>query len=236
MNFIQMNKKITIAIDGYSSTGKSTLAKQIAQALNYLYIDTGAMYRAVTYYALQNNLIGKDFFDKKQLIKDLDHLKIEFRYNPESKSAEMFLNGKNIEKEIRGMEVSNYVSQIAAVPEIREKLVEQQRKIGKNKGVVMDGRDIGSVVFPDAELKIFMTASPQVRAQRRFDELQSKGEQVTYEEVLKNVIHRDKIDSSRSASPLVKTDDAIEIDNSDLTREEQFEKVLKLARERLCRS
>jgi len=225
--------KIIIAIDGYSSTGKSTLAKQLAKALNYIYIDTGAMYRAVTYYALQNNLIGEGFFKKEQLIRDLDKIKIEFRYDPELGYSAVYLNGKNIEKEIRGMEVSNYVSQIATVPEIREKLVEQQREIGRQKGIVMDGRDIGSVVFPEAELKIFMTASPEVRAQRRFEELKNKGEKVTYAEVLENVIKRDQIDSSRATSPLIKTDDAIEIDNSHLTRDEQFEKVLKLAENKI---
>jgi len=227
------NKKIIIAIDGFSSTGKSTLAKQTAKALNYVYIDTGAMYRAVTYYALQNHLIGKDFFDKEQLIKDLDKIHIDFKYNPDSGFAEVYLNGKNIEDEIRKMEVSNYVSQVSEVPEIREKLVAQQRKIGKNKGVVLDGRDIGSVVFPEAELKIFMTAAPEVRARRRFDELRAKGQKVSYEEVLKNVIQRDKTDSTRAASPLIKTEDAIELDNSNLTKEEQFEKVLKWAKEKI---
>jgi len=228
-----MNKKIIIAIDGHSSTGKSTLAKELAKALDYIYIDTGAMYRAVTYYALQNKLIGKDFFNKKQLIKNLNKIHIDFRYNPDLGFAEVYLNGKNIEDEIRKMEVSNYVSQVSAVPEIREKLVAQQRKIGKNKGVVLDGRDIGSVVFPNAELKIFMTASPEVRARRRYNELQAKGQKVDFEEVLQNVIQRDKTDSTRATSPLVKTDDAIELDNSNLTREEQFEKVLEWTKEKI---
>jgi len=228
-----MKKNIIIAIDGHSSTGKSTLAKEIAKALNYIYIDTGAMYRAVTYYALQNNLISKNHFDKEQLIKDLDKINISFQYNPELGFAEVYLNGKNIEKEIRQMEVSNFVSEIATVPEIREKLVAQQRKIGKQKGVVMDGRDIGSVVFPDAELKIFMTASPEVRAQRRYDELKAKGEKVSYNEVLQNVIKRDKIDSTRSTSPLIQTKDAIVLDNSNMSREEQFKEVLELAKEKI---
>jgi len=228
-----MNKKIIIAIDGHSSTGKSTLAKELAKALDYIYIDTGAMYRAVTYYALQNKLIGKDFFNKKQLINNLDKIHIDFRYNPDLGFAEVYLNGKNIEDKIRKMEVSNYVSQVSAVPEIREKLVAQQRKIGKNKGVVLDGRDIGSVVFPNAELKIFMTASPEVRARRRYNELQAKGQKVDFEEVLQNVIQRDKTDSTRATSPLVKTDDAIELDNSNLTREEQFEKVLEWTKEKI---
>ncbi len=228
-----MKKKIIIAIDGHSSTGKSTLAKEIAKALNYIYIDTGAMYRAVTYYALQNKLISKNHFDKEQLIRDLDQINISFQYNPELGFAEVYLNGKNIEKEIRQMEVSNFVSEIATVPEIREKLVAQQRKIGQQKGIVMDGRDIGSVVFPDAELKIFMTASPEVRAQRRYKELKAKGENVNFDEVLQNVIKRDKIDSTRATSPLIKTNDAIVLDNSNLSREEQFKKVLEWAKEKI---
>jgi len=225
--------KIIIAIDGHSSTGKSTLAKQLAKALNYIYIDTGAMYRAVTYYALQNGLIDQNHFDKKQLIQDIDCIDINFVYNPELEFSEVYLNGKNIEQEIRKMKVSNFVSSIATVPEIREKLVAQQRNIGNEKGIVMDGRDIGSVVFPDAELKIFMTASPEVRAKRRYDELIQKGQKVSYDEVLKNVIDRDRIDSTRTASPLIKTADAIEIDNSNLTRDEQLEIVLDLARKKI---
>jgi len=223
-------KKITIAVDGHSSTGKSTLAKQIAKALNYIYIDTGAMYRAVTYFALRNGLIDKDHFDKEQLISLLNQIDISFKFNPDLGFAEVYLNGENIEKYIREMEVSSFVSDIATVPEIRAKLVAQQQAIGKKSGVVMDGRDIGSVVFPDAELKIFMTARPEVRAQRRYDEMIGKGQKVKFDDVLHNVIRRDQIDSSRSASPLIKTDDAIEIDNSDMTRKEQFEKVLELAK------
>jgi len=231
-----MKNGIIIAIDGHSSTGKSTLAKQIAKALNYIYIDTGAMYRAITYYALKNNLISESHFDKEQLIKDLDNIKISFKYNPEKGFAEVYLNGKNIEKYIRQMAVSNFVSEIAKVPEIRKKLVAQQRAIGQKKGIVMDGRDIGSVVFPDAELKIFMTASPEVRAQRRFKELIEKGDNVEFKAVLQNVIKRDKIDSERAASPLIITDDAVKIDNSNLSREEQFEKVLNLAKERISQN
>ncbi len=228
-----MKRDIIIAIDGHSSTGKSTLAKELAKALNYIYIDTGAMYRAVTYYALQNDLISNKHFDKERLIKDLDHIQIDFKYNPDNGIAEVYLNGQNIEKEIRQMRVSNFVSEIATIPEVREKLVAQQRKIGRSKGVVMDGRDIGSVVFPDAELKIFMTASPEVRAKRRYLELLDKGEDVKYKDVLENVIKRDKIDSERSTSPLIKTKDAILIDNSRFSREEQFNKVLELAKERI---
>jgi cytidylate kinase len=222
-------KKITIAVDGHSSTGKSTLAKQIAKALNYIYIDTGAMYRAVTYFALQNGLIDDKHFDKEQLISLLNQIDISFKYNAELGFAEVYLNGENIEKYIREMQVSNFVSPIATIPEVRAKLVAQQQAIGKDSGVVMDGRDIGSVVFPNAELKIFMTASPEVRAQRRYDEMIAKGQKVQFDDVLQNVMKRDKIDSSRSASPLIKTEDAIEIDNSNMTREEQFEKVLGLA-------
>jgi len=228
-----MKKDIIIAIDGHSSTGKSTLAKEIAKALNYIYIDTGAMYRAVTYYALQNNLISDQHFDKAQLIKDLDQIHIDFKYNKEKGFAEVYLNGQNIEKKIRQMTVSNFVSEIAAVPEVREKLVAQQRKIGQSKGIVMDGRDIGSVVFPEAELKIFMTASPEVRAKRRFLELLDQNEDVSYKAVLENVQKRDKIDSERSTSPLIKTEDAIIIDNSNLTRAQQFEKLLNLAEKKL---
>ncbi len=218
-----MNKKhYKIAIDGHSSTGKSTLAKEVAKALNFLYIDTGAMYRAVTLFALKNNIISSEHFDKQKLINDLDKININFVYNPNKQLPEVFLNDKNVEKEIRGMEVSNFVSQIATIPEVREKLVNEQRKIAQNKSVVMDGRDIGSVVFPDADLKIFMTASPEIRAKRRFDELKSKDANVNFKAVLENVTKRDKIDSERKTSPLIKTDDAIEIDNSNLSKKQQF--------------
>ncbi len=226
-----MKKEIIIAIDGHSSTGKSTLAKELAKALNYIYIDTGAMYRAVTYYALQNNLISEKKINKKQLINDLAKIQIDFKYNPDKGFAEVYLNGQNIEKEIRQMYVSNFVSLIATIPEVREKLVAQQRKIGERKGIVMDGRDIGSVVFPDAELKIFMTASPEVRAKRRYLELLEKGENVNFNDVLTNVIIRDKIDSERDTSPLMITPDAIKIDNSHLTRQEQLDLVFNLAKE-----
>ena len=228
-----MKKDIIIAIDGHSSTGKSTLAKELAKALNYIYIDTGAMYRAVTFYALQNNLISDNHFNKEQLINDLDKIQIDFKYNPDKGFAEVYLNGQNIEKEIRQMHVSDFVSQIATISEVREKLVTQQRKIGKRKGIVMDGRDIGSVVFPDAELKIFMTATPEVRAKRRYLELLDKDENIRYNDVLNNVLKRDKIDSERKTSPLIITDDAIKIDNSNLSREEQLEIVLELAKKRL---
>jgi len=223
-------KKITIAIDGYSSTGKSTLAKQLASHLGYVYVDTGAMYRAVTLFAMQNGYINAESFDKESLTNSLPYIKLEFHFNPALGFAEMYLNGTNVEAEIRTIEVSNFVSQIAEVSAVRAKLVEQQQEMGKNKGIVMDGRDIGTVVFPDAELKIFMTASPHTRAQRRYDELQQKGLKVTYDEVLKNVEGRDYIDTHRDDSPLTKATDAVQIDNSDLTREEQFDAVLDLAK------
>ena len=223
-----MKKQITIAIDGFSSTGKSTLAKQLAQQLGYIYVDTGAMYRAVAYFAMQNQLISVDSFNKVDLVNQLKNIVLEFKFNTELGFAEMYLNGTNVEKAIRTIEVSGYVSKVAEVSEVRAKLVEQQQEMGKNKGIVMDGRDIGTVVFPDAELKIFMTASAATRAQRRFDELVQKGDSVSYDEVLKNVEERDYIDTHREDSPLVMAEDAVEIDNSHLTREEQFQTVLEL--------
>ncbi|BDB55233.1 cytidylate kinase [Flavobacterium ammoniigenes] len=223
-----MINKITIAIDGFSSTGKSTLAKQLAQQLGYIYVDTGAMYRAVAFFAMQNQYISIDSFNKVELVNHLKNISLEFKFNNELGFAEMYLNGQNVEKEIRTIEVSAYVSKVAEVSEVRSKLVEQQQEMGKNKGIVMDGRDIGTVVFPDAELKIFMTASAATRAQRRFDELVQKGDAVTYEEVLKNVEERDYIDTHRKDSPLVMAEDAVEIDNSHLSREEQFQVVLDL--------
>lgn len=224
-------KKITIAIDGFSSTGKSTLAKQLAKHLGYVYVDTGAMYRAVALYAMQNNCIGTDFLDKEKLINSLTSIKLNFKFNPDLGFAEIYLNDINVESKIRTLDVSNFVSSVAAISEVRSKLVEQQQQMGKEKGVVMDGRDIGTVVFPNAELKIFMTAGAEVRAQRRYDELLAKGDTVSYEEVLKNVVERDHIDTHRKDSPLVKAEDAIEIDNSFLSREEQFNAVIELANE-----
>jgi cytidylate kinase len=221
-------KKITIAIDGFSSTGKSTLAKQLAKELEYVYVDTGAMYRAVALYAMQNGYISTDSFDKEKLVASLPSIQLVFQYNAELGFGEMYLNGENVEKEIRTIEVSSFVSKVAEVSQVRSKLVEQQQEMGKNKGIVMDGRDIGTVVFPDAELKVFMTASASTRAQRRFDELQQKGDDVSYEEVLKNVEERDYIDTHREDSPLVIADDAVEIDNSYLNKEEQFAAVMEL--------
>lgn len=222
-----MDKKITIAIDGFSSTGKSTLAKELAKYLGYVYVDTGAMYRAVALFAMQNGYISKDFFDIQSLINGLPYIKLVFKFNPDLGFAEMYLNGVNVEAAIRTIEVSSYVSKVAEISEVRSKLVEQQQEMGKSKGIVMDGRDIGTVVFPDADLKIFMTASPRTRAERRFKELLRKGDNVTFDEVLKNVEERDYIDSHRLDSPLIKAEDAIEFDNSIISIEKQFESVLK---------
>lgn len=220
--------KITIAIDGFSSTGKSTVAKQIAKHLGYVYVDSGAMYRAITYFAMQNGIIGENYFKVEDLIAQLPNVNLHFEFNEQLGFAEVYLNGINIEKEIRTLEVSRFVSKVATVSQVREQLVKQQKKLGQNKGVVMDGRDIGTVVFPDAELKIFMVASAEKRATRRYKELLARGDKVSYEDVLKNVEERDFTDTNRKDSPLVKAHDAIEIDNSDLTLEEQFNRVLEL--------
>jgi len=228
-----MSDKITIAIDGFSSTGKSTIAKQLANKLGYVYVDSGAMYRAMTLFAMQKDLVSDNHLDRETLIHSLDQASLHFEFNSDLGYAEIFLNGENVEGQIRTLEVSNLVSKIAAISEVRRKLVAIQKEIGKNKGVVMDGRDIGTVVFTDAELKIFMTSSAETRAQRRFDELIEKGQKVSYDEVLHNVMERDRIDTTRADSPLIKADDAIEIDNSNLTKEEQFDKILKLVEEKL---
>lgn len=220
--------KIVIAIDGFSSTGKSTIAKRLAKQLNYIYVDTGAMYRAVTYFALKNDFIKNKKLDSEALISSLQDINISFKFNDELGFAEVYLNGENIESEIRTLEVSSYVSPVATLSEVRRKLVEQQQLMGKGKGIVMDGRDIGTVVFPDAELKIFMTASVETRAKRRFKELLECEHNLSYDKVLENVITRDRIDSTREDSPLVIADNAIEIDNSDLNIEEQVETILKL--------
>lgn len=222
-------RKITIAIDGFSSTGKSTVAKQLANALEYHYVDSGAMYRAVTLFALRNGLVNESDPELKQLVDRLGEISLIFQYNPDLGYSEIFLNGENVEKEIRTLEVSESVSQVSVIKEVRDKLVELQREIGKDKGVVMDGRDIGTVVFPDAELKIFFTASPDVRASRRYKELLERGDQVTYEDVLKNIRERDYIDSHREHSPLHRAEDAFEIDNSELDLAEQFERAHKMA-------
>lgn len=225
-------KKITIAIDGLSSCGKSTMAKWLAKSLGYIYVDTGAMYRSVTLYALRRGLFNNDgSVNTDALQAEMPHINISFQLNEDTKTPVTFLNGENVEKEIRTLEVSNHVSVIAAIGFVRNELVAQQQKMGMNKGVVMDGRDIGTVVFPDAELKLFVTASAQVRAQRRFDELQEKGIPADFNDILNNVESRDRMDSSREVSPLKQASDAILFDNSTLTREEQNEKLLSLATE-----
>lgn len=228
--------KITIAIDGFSSTGKSTVAKQLAKALEYIYVDSGSMYRAVTLFALRNDLIDDSDPEFSRLINHLGEINMSFRYNETLGFSEVHIDGENVEKEIRTLEVSNHVSQISVIKEVRDKLVQVQRELGKEKGVVMDGRDIGTVVFPDAELKIFITASPDVRAMRRYKELVERGDKVSYEQVLKNIRERDYIDSHREYSPLKKAEDAIEIDNSELDLEEQFKRTYQLAKRTIDQS
>ncbi|WP_417861272.1 (d)CMP kinase [Winogradskyella sediminis] len=225
--------KIIIAIDGFSSTGKSTIAKQLANALDYIYVDTGAMYRAVAYFALKHNLIGDGFFKEDELVNRLEDISIKFKFNKAVGFAEVYLNGINIEADIRTLRVSKFVSPVATLSAVRSKLVEQQQLMGKDKGIVMDGRDIGTVVFPDAELKIFMTASAETRAKRRYKELLDRGHKLSYEDVLENVTTRDHIDSTREDSPLVKAEDAIEIDNSDLTIKAQLKTIINLANQRI---
>ena len=215
-------KKITIAIDGFSSCGKSTMAKDLAKEIGYIYVDTGAMYRSVTLFALRNHLFdanGK--INVEELEKLMPEIKISFKFNPSTGRPDTYLNGELVEKEIRTLEVSNHVSPIATIPFVRKALVAQQQQMGKEKGIVMDGRDIGTTVFPDAELKIYVTASPEVRAQRRYDELQAKGMPADYEDILKNVQERDYIDTHREVSPLKKAEDALELDNSHMTITEQ---------------
>ena len=214
-------KKITIAIDGYSSCGKSTMAKDLAREVGYIYIDSGAMYRAVTLYCLDNGLFTPDGIDTAQLEAAIPNIRISFQLNPETQRPMTYLNGVNVEDRIRTMEVSTRVSPVAALPFVREALVKLQQEMGKAKGIVMDGRDIGTVVFPDAELKIFVVASAEIRAQRRYDELKAKGQEASYEEILANVKERDYIDQNREVSPLRQAEDAILLDNSNLTIEEQ---------------
>lgn len=220
--------KITIAIDGYSSCGKSTMAKDLAREIGYIYIDSGAMYRAVTLYCIQQKLFDADNqINVHQLQNDIDKIKISFQLDPQTQRPQTYLNGENVEKEIRTMEVSSRVSPVAALGFVREALVRQQQEMGKAKGIVMDGRDIGTTVFPNAELKIFVTASAEVRAQRRYDELTAKGEKASFEEILANVKERDHIDETREVSPLRKADDALLLDNSHLTIEEQKQWLLE---------
>lgn len=222
-------EKITIAIDGYSSTGKSTIAKQLAKALEYVYVDTGAMYRAVTLFAMRNRLIGSGQENVQALVALLPKIQLKFLYNDDLEYAEMYMNDENVEKEIRTMEVSKHVSRVAEIEEVRDMLVDMQKSMGIEKGIVMDGRDIGTVVFPEAEFKVFMTASPEKRAYRRYKELLDRGEDVSYEEVLANVQNRDYIDSNREFSPLRKAENAIVFDNSDMGLKEQFERMYNYA-------
>ena len=225
---MKKNKKIIITIDGWSSCGKSTLAKQLARTLGYIYVDSGAMYRAITLYFLRNHV---DWTDAQKVHEALEDITLEFVYNEKSEQTEMFLNGENVEYVIRDLVVAEKVSEVAALKEVREYAVAQQQKMGRKRGIIMDGRDIGTVVFPDAELKIFMTADNAVRVERRFKEMYEKNPNITIEEVKDNLEMRDYIDSHREVSPLRKADDAIVLDNTRLTEEEQFKKALKLIQE-----
>jgi len=223
-------QKITIAIDGYSSTGKSTLAKNLAKALSYRYIDTGAMYRCVALYALTKGWVQKERIDVEALVMDLSKIDISFEYDAQAEKNTAYLQGENVEDRIRTLEVSSYVSLVSAIPQVRKHLVSIQQEMGKAKAVVMDGRDIGSVVFPEAELKIFMTANPEIRAKRRWEELKNKGESSSLVEVQQNLLERDHLDMTRAESPLIQCDDARELDNSNISREDQFELALGWAK------
>lgn len=227
-------KKITIAIDGFSSCGKSTMAKDLAREIGYIYIDSGAMYRAVTLYSIENGILQENRIDTEKLKDQIEKIHISFRLNQETGRPDTYLNDINVENKIRTMEVSSHVSPIAAVDFVREAMVAQQQAMGKAKGIVMDGRDIGTTVFPDAELKIFVTASPEIRAQRRYDELKAKGEEASFDQILENVKQRDYIDQNREISPLRKADDALLLDNSQMSiaqqkewLAEQFDKIIK---------
>lgn len=228
-------KKIIIAIDGFSSCGKSTMAKDLAKEIGYIYIDSGAMYRAVTLYCLQNSLFCGEEIEEDELKQQMKDIRIEFKLNRETGRPDTYLNGVNVEKQIRTMEVSSHVSPVAALGFVREAMVAQQQEMGKAKGIVMDGRDIGTTVFPDAELKIFVTASAEVRAQRRFDELKSKGMEADYDEILENVQKRDYIDQNREVSPLRKAEDALLLDNGNMTISEQKEWLMRKFEERISK-
>jgi cytidylate kinase len=228
-----IDHQIIIAIDGHSSCGKSTIAKAVAVRFGYIFIDSGAMYRAVSLYALRHNLIIDGEVKSEELINALPEIKIDFRYNPAQQRSDTFLNGENVEEEIRQLTVSQNVSPVATIAEVRKAMVRLQQEMGRNKGIVMDGRDIGTVVFPGAEFKLFVTASTEIRAKRRFDELKAKGENISFDEILQNVMERDRIDSTRAASPLRKADDALVLDNSSMTREEQLEWVIRKVEEKL---
>lgn len=225
------NRKIIIAVDGHSSCGKSTLARELARVLDYIYLDSGAMYRAVTLFALRNKLAGNGEVNRQALVERLTEIHIDFRFNPQTAQNDTWLNGENVEEEIRKIVVSENVSPVATIAEVRSALVALQQAMGKHKGIVMDGRDIGTVVFPKAELKIFMTARPEVRAQRRYEELRAKGQDVSFAEILENVEKRDRIDSGREISPLRQANDALILDNSDLTRSEQLNWTLERVNE-----
>ena len=227
-------RKITIAIDGYSSTGKSTVARQLADYLGYIYVDTGAMYRAITLYALRNGLAANEAVDKEALITALPEITVAFNYDKETASSQVILNGEPVGDAIRTLEVSDYVSPVAAIPQVRKKLVAIQHKMGQEGGIVMDGRDIGTVVFPNAELKIFMTADATERAKRRYLELKNRGDDISFDEVYENVTERDQIDTTRKDSPLIKAEDAIEIDNTETNQEDQFHIILQLAKDRIA--
>ncbi len=230
-------KKITIAIDGHSSCGKSTMAKDLARQMGYVYIDTGAMYRSVTLYAMQNGMIDpQGNIDTQRLQAAMPDIHITFRYNPQRGRPDTYLNGKLVEDDIRTMQVSNHVSPIATLGFVRQAMVQQQRQMGQQGGVILDGRDIGTVVFPNAELKIFVTASPEIRAKRRYDELTARGQTVDYQEILRNVQERDYIDSHREISPLTQAPDAIVLDNSDMTIPQQQAWLLKLTKEAVSAS
>ncbi len=223
-----INRKLTIAIDGYSSCGKSTVARSLARRMGYTYIDSGAMYRAVTLFCIRKGLIKDSVVDEEKLRPLMSQISIDFEHNPTTNNEDTFMNGENIEHEIRRIEVSNLVSPVSKIDFVREEMVKLQRQLSKDKGIVMDGRDIGTVVFPDADLKIFMTADPEIRAMRRYEELRGKNETVSLEEIKKNIQNRDYIDSHREHSPLRQADDAVVLDNSMLTREEQLQWILDL--------
>lgn len=214
---------LVIAIDGHSSGGKSSYAKKIANELGITYVDSGAMYRAVTLYAMENNLIRDGLIDERELVRQLENIRIEIIYNPKKARYETWMNNKNIEDDIRTVAVSGYVSPVSKIREVRETLVDLQREMARDRGVVMDGRDIGTVVFPDADIKIYLTAKPEIRAQRRYDELKEKGMKASYEEIHENIMDRDHQDSTREISPLKKAEDAVELDNSSMTPEEQMD-------------
>lgn len=223
MSYSKSNRKIVIAVDGFSSCGKSTFAKMVAAHLGYIFIDTGAMYRAVTLYAIEHDCVENGILNEERLIASLDDIQIDFRFNPDRGASDIYVNGQWVEGKIRTIAVSNLVSTVSAIRQVRERLVAMQQAMGREKGVVMDGRDIGTVVFPNAELKIFMTADPEVRAERRYKELQAKGEEVSREEIVENIRQRDHLDQTRAISPLRKADDAIVLDNGGMTLEEEME-------------